>query len=231
LPTSSHPKLLEAVAPSASQYAMQFSSVVISVVQPRIGSPVWGSTPSHEQQQTGSVGQVGTGSHWQVVQLNCWPSREQFIGCLRFGPQPTFGVHLKQGPPPRAPRFTHSPRSGPGGKAFVQNCSQAVFPPGAAHATPGTEANTPPRRALPIHLSALRLVRVPLASPLANSSKEVSIPGPGLVSTTPLVPLSFAIRPVPLPLHHFPFHRYPRVQNPGSWFPTRYSTNHRSVGS
>jgi hypothetical protein len=71
--------------------------------------------------------------------------------------------------------------------------------PPSAQATPGMEAKAAPRRAPPIHLIALPLESVPFASPLANSSKEVPTPGPGLVSTTPLVPLFFAIRPVPLP--------------------------------
>lgn len=41
-----------------------------------------------------------------------------------------------------------------------------------AQATPGKEAKAAPRRAPPIHLIALPLERVPLASPLASSSKE-----------------------------------------------------------
>jgi hypothetical protein len=40
-----------------------------------------------------------------------------------------------------------------------------------AQATPGKEAKAAPRRAPPIHLIALPLERVPLASPLASSSK------------------------------------------------------------
>src|ERR671912_239522 len=43
-----------------------------------------------------------------------------------------------------------------------------------AQATPGTEAKAAPRRAPPIHLIALPLERVPLASPLASSSRESS---------------------------------------------------------
>src|SRR5215212_5559369 len=42
-----------------------------------------------------------------------------------------------------------------------------------AQATPGMEAKAAPRRAPPIHLIALPLERVPLASPLASSSKEL----------------------------------------------------------
>src|SRR5215212_710427 len=41
-----------------------------------------------------------------------------------------------------------------------------------AQATPGTEAKAAPRRAPPIHLRALPLERVPVASPLARSSKD-----------------------------------------------------------
>ena len=42
----------------------------------------------------------------------------------------------------------------------------------SAKATPGKEANAPPTRAAPINLMALPRERVPLASPLASSSKE-----------------------------------------------------------
>src|SRR5918997_1817205 len=45
----------------------------------------------------------------------------------------------------------------------------------SAQAIPGTEANAAPRRAPPIHLIALPLERVPVASPLASSSKELSV--------------------------------------------------------
>src|SRR5215217_2896141 len=48
----------------------------------------------------------------------------------------------------------------------------------SAQATPGTEANAAPRRAPPTNLSALPLERVPFASPLASSSKEVAIEEP-----------------------------------------------------
>ena len=41
-----------------------------------------------------------------------------------------------------------------------------------AQATPGTEAKAAPRRAPPIHLIALPLESVPVASPLARSSKD-----------------------------------------------------------
>src|SRR5215208_3126721 len=41
-----------------------------------------------------------------------------------------------------------------------------------AQATPGKEANAAPRRAPPIHLIALPLERVPVASSFASSSKE-----------------------------------------------------------
>ena len=41
-----------------------------------------------------------------------------------------------------------------------------------AQATPGTEAKAAPRRAPPIHLIALPLERVPVARPLASSSKD-----------------------------------------------------------
>ena len=46
----------------------------------------------------------------------------------------------------------------------------------SAQASPGTEANAAPRRAPPIHLRALPLERVPVASPLASSSKERPTP-------------------------------------------------------
>jgi hypothetical protein len=53
-----------------------------------------------------------------------------------------------------------------------------------AQATPGKEANAAPRRAPPIHLIALPRERVPVASPLANSSKEVvTLLGLGFVSS------------------------------------------------
>src|SRR5215218_11281951 len=48
----------------------------------------------------------------------------------------------------------------------------------SAQATPGKEASAAPRRAPPIHLIALPLERVPLASPSASSSKESSTPPP-----------------------------------------------------
>jgi hypothetical protein len=44
-----------------------------------------------------------------------------------------------------------------------------------AWAIPGTEASTPPTRAAPINLSALPREMLPLASPLARSSKERSL--------------------------------------------------------
>jgi hypothetical protein len=44
-----------------------------------------------------------------------------------------------------------------------------------AQANPGTEAKAAPRRAPPIHLIALPLERVPVASSLASSSKECSL--------------------------------------------------------
>jgi hypothetical protein len=47
-----------------------------------------------------------------------------------------------------------------------------------AQATPGTKANAAPRRAPPIHLMALPLERVPVASPFASSSKEVNMEEP-----------------------------------------------------
>ena len=43
---------------------------------------------------------------------------------------------------------------------------------GLAQAMPGMEASTPPTRVAPINLSALPRERLPLASPLASSSKE-----------------------------------------------------------
>src|SRR5215208_2743094 len=46
----------------------------------------------------------------------------------------------------------------------------------SAQAIPGKEANAAPRRAPPIHLIALPLERVPLASPFASWSKESSTP-------------------------------------------------------
>src|SRR5215211_5500781 len=49
---------------------------------------------------------------------------------------------------------------------------------GLAKAMPGMEASAPPTRAAPINLSALPLVRVPVASPLASSSRESSTPSP-----------------------------------------------------
>jgi hypothetical protein len=48
------------------------------------------------------------------------------------------------------------------------------FPPaglGLAQAIPGMEASEPPTRAAPINLSALPREMLPLASPLASSSK------------------------------------------------------------
>jgi hypothetical protein len=80
----------------------------------------------------------------------------------------------KQGPSPRAPALMHSPRSRPGGKFSLQSLAQALLPPLAAQAIPGMEAKAPPTRAAPISLSALRRDIVPLANPLASSSKECS---------------------------------------------------------
>src|SRR5215203_2326491 len=46
---------------------------------------------------------------------------------------------------------------------------------GAAKATPGIEASTPPRRALPNNRNARPREMVPPASPFASSSKEYSL--------------------------------------------------------
>ena len=48
----------------------------------------------------------------------------------------------------------------------------------AGQAAPGKEAKAPPTRAPPSNLSALPLERVPLASPLANSSKDEVVVSP-----------------------------------------------------
>lgn len=71
----------------------------------------------------------------------------------------------KQGPSPRAPALMHSPRSRPGGKFSRQNLAQALLPPLAAHAAPGTDASMPPTSAPLSNRSALRLETVPLQAP------------------------------------------------------------------
>jgi hypothetical protein len=101
---------------------------------------------------------------------------------------------------PCAPWLVHSPRCGPGGKVWVQKCAQALLPPSCAKATPGMEANAPPTRAPPIHLSAWRRDMVPFASPFATSSKEVPTLRSGWESP-PLLQLSLSIRPAPFPRH------------------------------
>jgi hypothetical protein len=88
---------------------------------------------------------------------------------------------LKHGPFPRAPALMHRPRFRPGGKFSLQNFAHSLLPPSAAQATPGIEANAPPTNAAPSNLSALRLERVPLASPFASSSKEDASVASGLV--------------------------------------------------
>ena len=63
----------------------------------------------------------------------------------------------------------------------MQKRAHALFPPPDAHAMPGKEAKAPPTSAPPSNLSALPLERVPLASPLASSSKEDASVAVGLV--------------------------------------------------
>jgi hypothetical protein len=59
--------------------------------------------------------------------------------------------------------------------SFLHFFPLRLQPIGAAAASPmPTDASVPPRRAAPINLSALPRVMLPLASPLASSSKERS---------------------------------------------------------
>jgi hypothetical protein len=58
-------------------------------------------------------------------------------------------------------------------------------PPLAAQAIPGMEAIAPPTRAAPIIRSALRLETLPLASLIANSSKERSLVSGDIASPFP----------------------------------------------
>jgi len=64
----------------------------------------------------------------------------------------------------------------------------------AAKAIPGMEARTPPTSAPPIMRSALRLERVPSASPLASSSKERSV-----VASSGLATFSGSLAAIVLP--------------------------------
>jgi len=103
---------------------------------------------------------------------------------------------------PRAPALMHSPRSRPGPNFSLQHLTHSLLPPWAAQATPGMEANAPPTMAAPSNLSALRLERVPVASPLESSSKEwfTFVVVGGLTSEaerSPLFASSLAIGPPP----------------------------------
>jgi hypothetical protein len=67
---------------------------------------------------------------------------------------------------------------------------------GLAQARPGMEASVPPRRAAPISLSALPRDSVPLASPLASSSKvRLAV---SWLTCCPLSPAGGLIRPAVL---------------------------------
>src|SRR5688500_3119713 len=60
--------------------------------------------------------------------------------------------------------------------SFLHDFPLRLQPPGAAAASPmPTDARAPPTRAAPINLSALPREMLPLASPLASSSKELSV--------------------------------------------------------
>jgi hypothetical protein len=60
--------------------------------------------------------------------------------------------------------------------SLVQSSPLCVQPGGSAEATPPSAPSVPPTRAAPINLSALRRETLPLASPLASSSKELLAP-------------------------------------------------------
>jgi hypothetical protein len=60
--------------------------------------------------------------------------------------------------------------------SLLQFFPSRLQPGGAAAASPmPSDASVPPTRAAPINLSALPRERVPLASPIASSSKELSL--------------------------------------------------------
>lgn len=59
--------------------------------------------------------------------------------------------------------------------SFVQCFPLRLQPGGSAPAIPPSDPSVPPTRAAPINLSALRREMLPLASPLASSSKERSL--------------------------------------------------------
>jgi len=60
---------------------------------------------------------------------------------------------------------------------LLQRSPLRLQPGGSAAASPmpTTDPSVPPRRAAPINLSALPRERLPLASPLESSSKELSL--------------------------------------------------------
>ena len=74
----------------------------------------------------------------------------------------------------------------------------------SARAIPGMEASVPPRRTAPISLIALPREMLPLSSPLASSSKELS-----LIPNSSLLALSAALPPVT--------YRLVREQGGGIW--------------
>jgi hypothetical protein len=78
------------------------------------------------------------------------------------------GVHLTP-PPQHLPAVVAVP---PQQLPFLHSPARSHLWRAAASATFGVKLSAPPRRAAPINLSALRRERVPLASPLASSSKE-----------------------------------------------------------
>ena len=114
-----------------------------------------------------------TASHWQVVVFRV--SLVVQVGAGLPGPP-----HAKHGPVPFAPCEVHvSCAAVSPGYNVLQYLAHELLPPPppplAAQAVPGKEASAPPTRAAPISLSALPRVRLPLASPLASSSKELSL--------------------------------------------------------
>ena len=133
-------------------------------------------------------------SHWQVVVFKVWLVGQPETQLPLHGTCPLGHPHsqvsgssvpppvqlLTQRPPQRVlpsgqPQTLSSPRL----TQFFEQHWRSLrhlrpkrLQSSSAKATPGTEANVAPRRAPPTNLIALPLERVPVASPLASSSKE-----------------------------------------------------------
>jgi hypothetical protein len=109
---------------------------------------------------------VPVGSHWQVVLLKVWPGSRQVLE-----------THL---PPHDTCPDGHAATQMLPSHLPLQHCVFFLhtFPVGLHRSAPASrmprDASVPPTRAAPINLSALPREMLPLASPLASSSKELA---------------------------------------------------------